>query len=252
MCKIKDCNLDNYDNSGYCILHCEKNEKNGWYSLETDGSKNWDKNKRKEFWIKIKDKIDSKTYELNKEHMKNLQKQSKEDKVQFLSYDFENVYFTPSIENTSPFYELNNGLNKDMKLSLNFKNCNFLGEIDFHYIFKAKDINFDNCCFHEDLEFKKNTFDNLFIFEDCQVYKKAEFRNIIFNGTTSFIETSFYGDLDLIHTKFEGLALFDGAKLGKLKIESTFFKDEASFLNIAQVDNKKKNQKKQIKRIIIS
>jgi len=245
MCKIKDCSLDKYENFENCILHCKKDD---WYlvnynkqvldiklmSLKFTLSINTKPNqfiysnsyKINKFWDEIKNKIDSITAGLNKDE-------------KFISYRFEKVYFPPSIEKTNPFFELNRGLKEENKLNINFIECHFLGKTDFDCIVKAKDINFDNCYFYEDIEFKSNIFNHLFLFENCTVYKKIEFKNIIFNSTTSFIETSFYGDFDLVHSKFESLALFNDIKINKFKIDNTFFKDEANFLNIKNKDEKK-------------
>ncbi|MEA1956680.1 MAG: hypothetical protein U9N02_09355 [Campylobacterota bacterium] len=247
MCKRENCDLKKFEdeeleNSEYCILHCEKDEKNGWYSLKSDGSKDWDESKLELFWDEIKSEINKKTA-IHKEFLKIFNKDNKNIIEEFKEYKFENIYFPLTIKYNKPFYELNRCLNESNKLNLYFENCHFLGKIDFHHIFKAKDINFDNCDFYEDLEFKKNTFDNLFVFEDCRVHKKAEFRNITFKDTTSFIKSTFFSDLNLIHTKFESLALFNGMKIDRLRIDNTFFKDEANFLNMKNKDDKELESK---------
>jgi len=235
MCKIKDCSLDKYENFENCILHCKKDD---WY----DGRKKWGKSKDKidKFLEKIKDVIYTKT----ESYKIDFQEYSQEEIVDELKeYKFEKVYFPPIKKNTNPFPALNQGLAEENKLNINFIECHFLGKIDFDCIVKAKDINFDNCYFYEDIEFKSNTFNHLFLFEKCIVHKKIEFQNIIFNGTTSFIETSFNGDFDLVHSKFESLALFNDMKINKFKIDNTFFKDEANFLNIKNKDEEKLESK---------
>ena len=60
-----------------CILHCEKDEKNGWYSLKTDGSKKWDESKLELFWN-----------ELNR-HLNESNK---------LNFNFKNCYFHKDVE----------------------------------------------------------------------------------------------------------------------------------------------------------
>ena len=104
--------------------------------------------------------------------------------------------------------------------------------IDFINLTEAKDIYFKGCTFHEDVVFEKLQFKNFFIFEDCTINKNITFQNMTFNKTTSFIQTKFLGEFNLIHTRFDDLALFNEAEIKKLRLDNTFFNKEASFLDI--------------------
>lgn len=42
-----------------CILHCEKDDKNGWYTFGLDNKKEWNPEKVKLFWEKADDGVDS-------------------------------------------------------------------------------------------------------------------------------------------------------------------------------------------------
>lgn len=55
-CSQENCDLEVFENSNKCILHCEKDD---WYE---DINKNWDKSKRNTnlFWKKIQEDLDKK------------------------------------------------------------------------------------------------------------------------------------------------------------------------------------------------
>ena len=51
-CTQENCNLEVFENSDKCILHCEKDD---WYDVDNDGNKIWDKSEKEIqlFWNKF-------------------------------------------------------------------------------------------------------------------------------------------------------------------------------------------------------
>ncbi|UTJ07025.1 hypothetical protein [Arcobacter roscoffensis] len=228
MCNVKDCELDEYEN-GKCILHCEKKD---WYESEND-KKNWEKseNKIKLFWEIIDENIEN----LNSVDIDidEIRKMSEEDNKEFHSYLFDRVIFPCSIDNSSPFYAINEHIdfNKDEGLNLNFENCEFLGIINLEYIFKSKNIRFYRCKFDEKISFSRMVFKNDFLFEGCEVQKSISFRNIVFNKICSLIDTKFYQKLDLIHCRFNDTSLMNNITVNNFTIDNSFFRKEVNFID---------------------
>ncbi|MDQ1245326.1 MAG: hypothetical protein QG567_2476 [Campylobacterota bacterium] len=44
-CSIENCKDECFEQEDKCILHCEKNEKNDWYSLDENNKKTWNDSK---------------------------------------------------------------------------------------------------------------------------------------------------------------------------------------------------------------
>ena len=207
-CNIESCNYSAYNSEeDKCILHCSKVIDDEKY-----------KDKLNLFWKKIDKEIDS-IYDINIENEKKYK----------INYKFNEVIF-PKFIDTSRFNSSHIDLDEDT--SIIFTKCHFLDVTNFSKLSEVKDITFDNCTFDEDIFFHKIEFKNLFIFEDCTISKNITFQNITFNKTTSFINTKFLGEFNLIHTRFDDLALFNDVDVNTLLLDNTFFNKEANFLKI--------------------
>lgn len=212
-CSLENCDNTCFEQEDKCILHCEKDD---WYEIK-DIKKDWSKSteKVKLFWETINKEIEG----VNSAIMGSKNKGS---------YELKKVIFPESIYEDNDFFQ-----NLDKEANIDFKECKFLGFTDFSLISNAKDVYFtDNCIFFEYTEFMNNEFDGFFIFEGCKVHKNIRFQNIVFNNTTSFIDSNFFQNLIFIHTRFEGLALFNQVKVNRLLLDNTFFSLESNFLNI--------------------
>lgn len=227
-CSLADCKNECFKQEDKCILHCNKNENNGWYKFNENDKKIWSTEKVKLFWKQVANETSSITE--NENSMKVVSLELKQDSnYEIFNYHFTKVIFPESIfdliDDRSFF-----GLDKD--INIYFVKCIFLGLNDFSLISKAKNVTFQNCQFFEDVEFKHIEFNNIFLFEDCQVNKMIIFQNIIFKGTSSFINSKFHKKLNFIHSRFDDLALFNDIKAEKLLLDNTFFRGEANFLKI--------------------
>lgn len=203
-CCLEECYYSCEEYKDKCILHCQKD----------DWSKSNDKIKL--FWTKINKEIDGVNY-ANEEFI-----------YSEINYEFEKIIFPKYIDTDSkPF------LNLDKKTSIKFKECIFLDSIDFSLLLKAKNVYFSNdCTFFENIEFVNQIFSGFFIFEGCKVHKDIKFQNIVFNKTTSFIDSEFHQEFTFIHTRFEGLALFNQVKADILLFDNSYFSVESNFLDI--------------------
>ncbi len=222
-----------------CILHCEKND---WYD-DRLGIRAWINNEKTIFfWEQITDYVDKITDLYNT--LSELADMKRKDNEELYEYKFYEVKF-PLNRDENFLYSLNDELNQSENKHLNliFDNCDFLGDINFKNIFKAKNITFRNSNFYENTILINQKFDNTFLFENCTVHKDIIFQNIKFMNVTSFIGTTFNGNVNFIHTKFYDLALFNDCKIAKIKFENTFFREESNFLNLKNEVNKKLESK---------
>ncbi len=217
-CSQKNCDLEVFENSDKCILHCEKDD---WY-------KKFDENSQaymiiKSFsplinndWSFSNDKIDFFWNELNN----SIEKSTLEESSQ---YNLLNVIF-PSFRN--------NNYPKVSRFNiLSFKNCIFLDYIDLSSFFYAKNLQIKNCIFHENVDIQTIIHQEQFIFQKNSVLKEINFFNIEFKSICFFVENNidkltFYG------VRFDDNAIFSDSKIEDLSFRNTFFRKETNFLDI--------------------
>ncbi len=199
-----------------CILHCEKNEYNSWYTVDKNNERKWISDKVRKFWKNIDDYISI---------INDACEEASPDMIQ--GYNFEKVFFPcqmSEIFSEIPFSELKNNIN------INFIECKFLSINDFSLLNKAKNIKFYKCTFFKGAEFNNIEFKNQFYFTSCTVHKNINFINVVFKDVVSFIDTTFYEEFNFAHTRFDELVIFDSLKYGILLLMNTFFRKEVNFL----------------------
>lgn len=57
-CSVVNCDYSYFEQEDKCVLHCEKDEKNGWYTFNNSNKKEWNPEKVKLFWEKADDGVD--------------------------------------------------------------------------------------------------------------------------------------------------------------------------------------------------
>lgn len=150
ICSKIDCNLDRFENSDNCILHCEKDS---WYVIDNNGKKDWSNSKGKiqQFWELFKN-------ELKKD----------EELHEFADIKFPISYIYDSFSE----FELNNDA-QTLK-SLNLYNCTFIDKIEI------KSTNFFNS-----LSFSDCTFKNILIIDGD--FKNIDFISCSSNNYLKFV-----------------------------------------------------------------
>ncbi|MFA6739987.1 MAG: hypothetical protein WCR78_00735 [Arcobacteraceae bacterium] len=205
-CSQRDCDLEVFENSDKCILHCEKDD---WYrKLEYNNHKDWSMSK---------DKIDFFWNKFN-----NFIKKSTQDES--LKCNFNDVVFPAMGYREYPKVAI-------FKL-LSLKNCIFLDEIDLSFFLDAKSLEIDNCTFTEDVEAKEVIHKEQFMFQNNLVLKNIKFVNIEFKGTSSFMKNKFKKELTFQNMRFDDYALFNNSEIEDLFFRNTFFRKESNFLDI--------------------
>lgn len=209
-CSHKDCNLEVFENSNKCILHCEKDDwrhKIPYKELEKTFSETAIfsaecKTKLKHFWYIFKQQIT-------------------EDKVQ----DFKNIIFPTNAE-----LELKELENKILK----FNHCKFTDIFYFNGLNNVQRVEFNSCIFGKSVKFEYIVFKEDFLFQNCVIYKDAEllFKDINFNGVVSFIKTKVKSKFTFTQVRFNDIALFNNSEIEDLFFENTFFRKEVNFLNM--------------------
>ena len=218
------CTFSDTNKNCNCILHCKKDD---WYESNEDNSKNWEKSQEniKIFWDKINEKITHNNLDENgKKIAEDIQR---EYNIELYEHNFESIIFPKS-----NFEDINYKSFKDLNnLNIKFKNCDFIGQIDFSLLFNAKDISFYNCKFFDNVKFINTTFKNIFLLEGCTFKEDVLFQNITFLKVSAFISSIFHKKLHFVHSKFMDLGLFNDANTNTFIIDNSFFVSEANFLN---------------------
>ncbi len=172
-CSVNNCNYLIFETENKCILHCTKNEKNNWYTLD-EKKKLWNPEKIQLFWKEIR-----KTLYQNK-----LNQQPKK------SISFFKIVF--------PIFE---EYLFDDSNSVDILSGNFLNNVSNSTKFKLS-ILFDNCIFLDDLDFYKYDFNHRVKFINCKCLKNLNFNSCIFgkelelginiNKKLNFLSCDFY------------------------------------------------------------
>ncbi len=209
-CSCKECDLEVFENSDKCILHCEKDD---WRAKIPD------KELEKIFSEKP---ILSAEYKIKLELFWNIFKQQiTEDKVQ----NFNNIIFPTNAE-----FEIKELENKILK----FNHCKFTDVFYFNFLNNVQRIEFDDCHFYKFVKFENIIFKEDFLFQNSTIYKDAEllFKDINFDGVVSFIKSTVETDFTFSQVRFNDMALFNNTIIGNLFFQNTFFRKESNFLDI--------------------
>ncbi len=217
-CSCKDCDLEVFENSDKCILHCEKD---GWNNLENKDKKSFDY-----FWQTISEiisKINSYNDKINYIGIDET-KQYVFENIHFSLFSFNNIgntkysHYTPyllpdgkleegdvSIENL--FYNIK------PDIDIIFKNCIFEEEVDFTTLEILNNIIFkEDCIFKKGINFSNNLFTHKITLKSSnKIIINCE--NTIFNEYIEFMNinieslflknTTFNKNLNLIESKVE-------------------------------------------------
>ncbi|QOY52297.1 pentapeptide repeat-containing protein [Candidatus Sulfurimonas baltica] len=250
-CSICKDELDenNFDiEQNKCILHCEKTDKNGWYSINSH-DKEWTE-KLNTFWLYIQQQLDN-IYQDNlldyydttseyqytdvifpkfeKEYEYNHYASNEPDMgTNFFSFGvFEN-------QNEQPSQEVNQIFNK---LSITFKGCTFLDEANFKKYYRKSPLTFNECKFektlllgktqksqlsfydcdfnNKDLDISESIFEDVLIMKNCKNINLFDISNSTLNGFSNFMNSNF------IKADFTGTLFGDSVVF----IETTFQQD---------------------------
>lgn len=226
-----------------CILHCEKTEKNGWYTINTDGQKEWTK-KLKIFWSYIKMKLD----ECYRSYLwGDYDLQHSWEYVDVIFPKFEEEEDRNSYENnidemgTNFFsvgefehpdrrldYEVNQIFNR---LNIIFKNCTFLDIANFEKYHRTNYTIFNQCHFKETILLSKTQKSELHFYE-CNFYnKELSLRETVFEDIFMLKDCISIGLFDVSDSHFKAFANFMGSSFQKADFNETFFSDTAVFID---------------------
>ncbi|WP_151901288.1 pentapeptide repeat-containing protein [Sulfurimonas hydrogeniphila] len=205
-----------------CILHCEKTDKNDWYSINASNEKEWT-SKIKTFWSYIQLELNNiyeySFYDVNGDSDYTYTKVIFPKFETEYEYDFYNEddmgtnFFSFKVfehPNEQPMPEVNQIFNK---LNITFENCIFLDVANFGKYDRTHPISFEQCQFkktvllsktqksevsfyecdfsNQDLCFSESNFENMFIMKDCQNINLLDISYATFNSFANFMNSTF-------------------------------------------------------------
>jgi uncharacterized protein YjbI with pentapeptide repeats len=236
-CSQENCDLEVFENSDKCILHCEKDD---WYEVDDNGNKNWDNKKIKFFWNQIKKGLDSKLQELDDSPIIIIET-CIYDSVIFPKFEEDIIYneYDNLSEFGTNFYSYissHNGeeLNQIIsKLNVSFKNCNFLDNAVLSRYNFTKDLDFERCEFKKDLTLKKMIIEGNIDLCDVKINGKLDLSETIFKDFSKVrIKDCEVKNADFYNTKFGNLADFFQTKFNEVNFKRTTFKDISVFTKV--------------------
>jgi hypothetical protein len=227
-CSQENCDLEVFENSDKCILHCEKDD---WYDVD-DKNKNWDKSNEKitTFWESFYEKYTLSQIQLfgikdvafpKFESQGGLAKQSSKRMIfEHLNINlrFEDCIFEDKISLYKYSHELK------------FMNCEFRDK--FEIVIRKKGITTFIHCNFQYLEFRSVDIEDTIKFEDCII---GEFilRNVDFEFIFSFIKTTINKKIELDHVEFSEEAFFNESTINdKLDLTKTIFYKQKNFYKL--------------------
>lgn len=221
-CNCGNCDLEVFENSDKCILHCEKDD---WFKHN-----NFNEKDEKIFisifgcvnnWKLSSERIDLFWNTLNKTLKENIENN-------FLRFTLENINF-PAMGVNKSYTEVE--LYKIKYLEL--KDCTFLDIIDMSDFFSVQNLKINDCKFKENVFFKEKILKEQFFFQNNEVFKNIDFFNMEFNGTCSFTNNKFKNELTFNYIIFNDLVIFNNnSEIEDLFFQNTFFRKESNFLDI--------------------
>lgn len=220
-CSCKDCDLEVFENSDKCILHCEKDE---IFLINTEYVK--------EFHYVFYHFINN----ISNERQKFFD-EAGEDEKDLKKYEIKNFIF-PNFKNNTLLC-LNEEDDENVNIFSNiieknidvvFKKCMFLGDFDF----SKEVVNFnlifkDVCIFEKDISFEETIFNKKFKLIDCKIIGNTNFKRTKFNELAGF-EKTIFNEVSFRNTRFKKTARFIGTKFEKnINFEYTYFDDIVAF-----------------------
>ncbi|WP_394973156.1 pentapeptide repeat-containing protein [uncultured Croceitalea sp.] len=193
------------------LFKSKKNNENGWYKINSEGRKEWDKAKVSNFWKLIrKNKIDRNDYDFSyfvfpEYEFKYI---SEEDDIydDWTTHLFSN---TETLFQTEGFWR--NGTMKEFPEPVNFKFAEFIGSFEFSYVTFHAIVDFTKAIFHHEVKFNDSTF----------------------LGGVKFFNVQFKGMVYFWHTNFLKSSLFQlGSFEQKVFFSRTIFSDCTEFRDV--------------------
>jgi uncharacterized protein YjbI with pentapeptide repeats len=241
-CNQRNCDLDVFENSDKCILHCEKDD---WYEVDDNGNKNWDNKKIKFFWNQIKRGLDSKLQELDDSPIIIIET-CIYDSVIFPEFGEDIIYneYDNLSEFGTNFYSYRSSHNGEelnqiiSELNVSFKNCKFLDNAVLSRYNFTKDLDFERCEFKKDLTLKKMIIEGNIELCDVKINGKLDLSETIFKDFSKVrIKDCEVKNADFYNTKFSNLADFFQTKFNEVNFKRTTFKDISVFTKVTFKDD---------------
>lgn len=264
-CSCNECDLEVFENSDKCILHCEKDD---WYEVDNNGNKNWDKSQGNInlFWRKFYEEYNSrqilfgiKNVVFPKFESQGGLAKGSPRKIIFEyinnSLTFENCIFEDKISLYKYIHKLEfkeckflanlELLRNDIEKGLTFVNCTFNKDLILKNVtFKiGSKVRIKNCSMIENVNFENTTFEDLADFNNTS-FNKINVYKTTFKDIAVFTETTFNKKVDFKHTTFEKLSIFRNSEfIYSINLKDAIFKEKANFLEIiTPPPNNLKNQ----------
>ena len=211
-CSCENCNLEVFENSDKCILHCEKDD---WYSVD----KKWNGKYLIFFWNELKEKTRNEISIVEKENPK------------LIKYNFEEINL---IEMIFPYINYDDfNFFKELGIKkINFIKCKFKEKITYTYFENIEEVIFKETFFDKDVIYSNENILKEVEFINCKFYKNFNISSTIFNKTANFTQSKF-NEVEFNSTIFKKEVFFNQTIFdNKLNLEKTFFYEKVNFHKI--------------------
>ncbi|WP_066167636.1 pentapeptide repeat-containing protein [Aliarcobacter cryaerophilus] len=214
-CSCENCDLEVFENSYKCILHCKKDDSSNM-NFWNEFNRYISTNKKKS--IKISNFIFPCVYKEDFEELLN----KNYFQISFYQCQFNNIDLNDVIFNSNILFQ-----------NCQFNNIDLTGTkfnyLEFNSITEAKKIYFSSMKVNGRFELNNCTFDDNVYFGFSE-----------FNDNVVFTKTVFKENINFHCTTFDKLAIFKNLNFEKkLNLEDTIFKDKTKFLKLeADVANR--------------
>ena len=211
-CSCENCNLEVFENSDKCILHCEKDD---WYSVD----KRWNGKYLIFFWNELKEKTRNEISIVEKENPK------------LIKYNFEEIIL---IEMIFPYINYDDfNFFKELGIKkINFIKCKFKEKITYTYFENIEEVIFKETFFDKDVIYSNENILKEVEFINCKFYKNFNISSTIFNKTANFTQSKF-NEVEFNSTIFKKEVFFNQTIFdNKLNLEKTFFYEKVNFHKI--------------------
>ncbi|MCD4758342.1 MAG: pentapeptide repeat-containing protein [Arcobacteraceae bacterium] len=226
-CSIENCENKCFEREDKCILHCEKDQKNGWYTFDKDNKTVWEPEKVKLFWREIRNIISDSQGRLSK----------------FLPIPFNNIVF-PKFEGNGlssnvldyedSFFK-KEGEEKKFTQKVDFNSCTFLDSVDFTNIQFKKDIVFSKCILKDEIKFKRQQ-DIRISFLACPEIESLDFSKIVFEQKVEIKECTI-NSCNFEDTRFKDFCDFEESTFNAIKFKNTVFEKLVTFQKTKFTEN---------------
>jgi uncharacterized protein YjbI with pentapeptide repeats len=209
-----------------CILHCDKHEENNWFKINKNNNTEWDTDKVKLFWKKIRSFISESQSGISK----------------IFPIPFNNIIF-PKFEGnglSSNVLGYENSFftkegEKKFTQIVNFRDCIFLDCVNFTNIQFEKDIVFSKCILKDEIKFKRQQ--NIRIsFLECPEIKSLDFSKIVFEQKVEIKECTI-NSCNFEDTRFKDFCDFEESTFNAIKFKNTVFEKLVTFQKTKFTEN---------------